>query len=232
VEGRPAPDCVDKASTPLRAAAYARVSVSNGSDSIPAQLEHCSAYATSKGFEIVAEFSDDGISGAKGDDERDGLAAAIAAIEDGQAEVIIAHRADRYARALHVQEAVYAAAWRAGARVFEVIGGEILEDDPDDPYRTAMRQMAGVFAQLERGLIRARMQGGRRRARAAGRHIGGHRPYGYAIDASGNLTPLQSEQVVIARIRALRDGGAGIRAIGREVGLHPEKIRRILRKER
>jgi DNA invertase Pin-like site-specific DNA recombinase len=219
----------EPSSSRLRAALYARVSVSNGSDSIPAQLEHCRAYAATEGFGIVAEFSDDGISGAKGDDERDGLAAAIAAIEDGQAGVIIAHRADRYARALHVQEAVYAAVWRAGGRVFEAIGGEILEDDPDDPYRTAMRQMAGVFAQLERGLIRARMQGGRRRAQAAGRHIGGHRPYGYTIDAdSGNLTPLQSEQVVIARIRALRCGGAGIREIGREVGLHPEQIRRIL----
>src|SRR4051794_5446570 len=150
-----------------RLVAYARVSVSNGSDSLEAQFEEIRAWAEREGWEIVAEFTDDGISGTRGEDEREGLAAAITAIVDGDADAICAHRADRYARALHVQEAIYAAVWRSEGRVFEV-AGEILRDDPDDPYRTAMRQMAGVFAELERNVIRSRMQRGRRRAKAAG----------------------------------------------------------------
>jgi DNA invertase Pin-like site-specific DNA recombinase len=196
-----------------RLAAYARVSVSNGSDSLEAQLEEIRSWAQREGFEIVGEFTDDGISGVKGEDERDGLAAAISAIGDGEADAICAHRADRYARALHVQEAVYAAVWRASGRVFEVVGGEILEDDPDDPYRTAMRQMAGVFSQLERGMVRARMQRGRRRAKAAGRHIGGSAPYGYRVAESGNLQPIAEEQENIARVVELRQSGETFRAI-------------------
>jgi hypothetical protein len=39
-------------------------------------------------------------------------------------------------------------------------GSELLEDDPDDPMHIAIRQMRGVFAQLERGLIRQRMAKG------------------------------------------------------------------------
>jgi hypothetical protein len=34
---------------------------------------------------------------------------------------------------------------------------EILEDDPEDPMRTAIRQIRCVFAELERGVIRQRM---------------------------------------------------------------------------
>ena len=30
--------------------------------------------------------------------------------------------------------------------------GEILPDDPEDPMRTAMHQMMGAFAQLDRGM--------------------------------------------------------------------------------
>ena len=195
-----------------RVVAYARVSVSNGSDSLEAQLEEIRSWAEREGFEIVAEHTDDGISGVKGEDEREGLAAAITAITDGDADLICAHRSDRYARALHVQEAVYAAVWRAGGRVFEV-GGEIVQDDPDDPYRTAMRQMAGVFAELERNVIRSRMQRGRRRARAAGKHIGGSAPYGFEVAESGNLLPIAEEQKIIRRIVKLRQSGETFRAI-------------------
>ena len=201
----------------MKLVAYARVSVSNGSDSLEAQLEEIRSWAKREGVEIVAEFTDDGISGAKGEDERDGLAAAISSIVDGEADAICAHRADRYARALHVQEAVYAAVWRNSGRIFEVLGGEILEDNPEDPYRTAMRQMAGVFGQLERGLVRARLQGGRRRARAAGRHIGGSAPYGFEVADSGNLLPIAEEQEHIRRVVELRTGGETFRAIAEQL---------------
>ena len=65
------------------------------------------------------------------------------------------------------QEGVLAQVWASGGRAFSLgDGGEVLEDDPDDPIRTAVRQMRGVFAQLERGLIRQRMARGKK-AKAA-----------------------------------------------------------------
>jgi len=230
-----APTSTDHASPApagLRAVVYARVSVSNGSDSLDAQRDYCREYADSIGAVVVEEYEDDGISGTRGGDEREGLSATLSAIVEGRADVLIVHRLDRLARELHLQEAILARAWDAGGEVHETISGVVLQDDPSDPMRTFARQVCGAARQLERGLIVARMQGGRRRARAAGRHIGGHRPYGYTIDAdSGNLNPLPPEQAVIARIRELRAAGLGLRAIGREVGLHVEQVRRILARE-
>ena len=216
----------------LRAVLYARVSVSNGSDSLDAQLEACREWAAEQGFEVVAEHVDDGISGAKGDDERAGLASALALIEDGAAEGVVCHRADRLARQLHLSEAILARVWAAGGRVFCVDGGEIIEDDSSDPMRVFCRQVLAAAAQLERGLIIARMQGGRRRARAAGRHIGGTRPFGYDVREDGQLVEREDEQATIRRLRELRAKGLGLRAIGREVRLHPEQVRRILARKK
>jgi DNA invertase Pin-like site-specific DNA recombinase len=221
----------EPATSGLRAVVYARVSVSNGSDSLEAQRDYCRDYAGSLGAEIVAEHEDDGISGTKGSDARDGLSAALATLEDGCADVLIVHRLDRLARELHLQEAILARAWDAGGQVHETVSGEVLQDDPSDPMRTFARQVCGAARQLERGMIVARMQGGRRRARAAGRHIGGTRPYGYTVAEDGTLEPLEEEQRVIRRVRELRAAGAGIREIGREIGLHPEAVRRVLARE-
>lgn len=220
-------DHASGAPAPLRAVLYARTSAANGSDSLEAQLDHCRSYAATIGAEVVEEYADDGVSGAK--HERDGLSGALAAIVERRADLLVVHRLDRLARELHLQEAVLSRVWVAGGQVHEAVFGEIPQDDPDDPMRTFCRQVMGAAAQLERGLVRARLTGGKRRARAAGRHIGGRRaPFGFEVADSGNLTPLPSEQAIIRRARELREAGAGIREIGREVGLHPEQVRRIL----
>lgn len=198
----------------MKLVAYLRVSVANHSDSLDAQAEAIRAWAESEGHEIVGTHSDDGISGTRGADEREGLALAIASIVYNGAEGLAVHRLDRLARELHLQEAILAKVWDAGGCIFEVIGGEVLADDPTDPMRTFARQVCGAARQLERGTIVARMQGGRRRARAAGRHVGGSRPYGYEIEPdTRNLIPIAEEQAVIRRVVELRQSDETFRAI-------------------
>ncbi|GAA0452484.1 recombinase family protein [Streptomyces olivaceiscleroticus] len=94
-------------------------------------------------------------------DEREELMEAMEWIADDRADGILAPNLDRLARELTVQEAVLAYTWALGGRVFTADHGEHLEDDEDDPMRTAMRQMRGVFHQLDRGLIRKRLRDGR-----------------------------------------------------------------------
>lgn len=72
-------------------------------------------------------------------------------------------RLDRLARALTVHQAALATVWRFGGRLFTTESGEVMPDDPDDPMRTAMRQMAGVFAELEKRMLVKRLTDGRRR---------------------------------------------------------------------
>ena len=88
-------------------------------------------------------------------------------------------------------------------------GGEIRRDDPNDPHRRFLRQVMGAAAELERGLIKARLHGGRRRKAAAGGFIGGrplHPKYGYLL-VEGVYEAVGEEQAVIGRIMALRESG-------------------------
>jgi DNA invertase Pin-like site-specific DNA recombinase len=111
------------------------------------------------------------------------------------------------------QEGVLADVWRSGGRVFSLgDGGEVLEDDPDDPMRTAIRQMRGVFAQLERGLIRQRMTKGKREKAAQGGYVGGAPAFGF-VAVGGALVKNSDEQRALVRMRELRAQGQSLRAI-------------------
>lgn len=199
----------------MKLAAYCRTSTQNGAgaDSLEAQEQACRDWADAHGHEVVIVFRDDALSGALGIEDRPGLAASLVALEDGTAEGLVVHRPDRLARELHVQEVALAHAWAAGkhVRVFEAAeGAEIVRDDPNDPQRRFLRQVMGAAAELERGLIKARLQGGRRRKAAQGGYVGGrriHRRYGYELVA-GEYAPVPDEQEIIDYIRNLRREGA------------------------
>ena len=69
-----------------------------------------------------------------------------------------------------------------GRRVFTLDAGEVQQDDPDDPMRTALRQMMGVFPQLERGMVPARLRRSKEAKRAQGGYLGGQVSYGRKPD--------------------------------------------------
>jgi len=128
-------------------------------------------------------------------DERDGLMDAVQWIADGRADGILAPNLDRLARELTVQEAVLAYVWALGGRVFTADHGEHLEDDETDPMRTAMRQMRGVFHQLDRGLIRKRLREGREAKGKQGGYAFGAPPFGKQV-VDGDLVDLPQEKDV------------------------------------
>jgi len=190
----------------------------------------------------VTSFADEGISGANGIDTRRGLYDAIAAIDDGTAGGIVFTSLDRLARRMTDQEGILARVWAPGGRAFSIgDGGEVLEDDPDDPMRTAVRQMRGVFAQLERGLIRQRMAKGRREKLAAGGYIGGAPAFGLSAEGKA-LVEDATEQACITRITQLSDDGKSLREIVAILNLedlkprrgqwHPTTVSRVLRRAR
>ncbi len=206
---------------------YVRVSTANQAlgDGPAAQDEAIRAWVVEHGHQVVGVCRDDGKSGTLEDTDRPALLDALALLEAGDADVLVVHRLDRLARALHVQEAVLARAWAAGASVWEVVGDrEVLRDDPDDPMRTFVRQVMGAAAQLERGMVVARLQGGRRRSMARGGYVGGWIGYGYRRDGH-RLVPIDFEQRVIARLIDLRQEGATLREIAMQLnaeGIEPK----------
>ncbi len=116
------------------------------------------------------------------------------------------HRLDRLARELHVQEAVLGRVWGAEAHAFEAVEGEIPRDDPDDPYRTFVRQVMGAAALLERAMIAARLRGGRKRKRERGGYAGGFKRRGYEIDEEGRLVPDDATGEILRKVIETREG--------------------------
>jgi len=198
---------------------YARVSTANQAlgDSVDAQGQAIREWAASRGGCVVDVEADLGRSGALDAVDRPGLLSAVGAIEEGRASVLAVHRLDRLARALHVQEAVLARVWAAGGEVWEAVGDRpVLNDDPDDPMRTFVRQVMGAAGQLERGLAVARLQGGRRRKVERGGYAGGWIPYGFERVGTGRdaaLIEVPTEQATIVRIRRASARGLSLRRI-------------------
>jgi DNA invertase Pin-like site-specific DNA recombinase len=195
----------------MRLAAYVRVSTQEQADKghgLDVQRSAIRKWARANGHRIVSWHADEGISGAKPADERPGLADALRVVRAREATGLVVARLDRLARSVTVQEAVLAEVWhRLDARMFEVTG-EVLRDDPDDPMRTAMREMAGVFAGLERRMIAKRLRDGRVMKAAKGGHATGRYPYGW-----GPAGPVPDQQKALRRMRTLRAEGRSTRDI-------------------
>jgi DNA invertase Pin-like site-specific DNA recombinase len=173
-------------------------------------------------------------------DRRDGLEDALAAVRYNGADGLVVPSLDRLARSLTVQEAALQQVWAAGGRVFAIDTGEVLQDDPDDPVRTFVRQVLGAVSQLEAGMIARRLRRGRMHKAAAGGYAHGAPPYGWKAE-EGELVLDDDEQAVRNRMEALRDRGASLRAIADELNgmgvpakrggrWHPQTVARVLQR--
>jgi DNA invertase Pin-like site-specific DNA recombinase len=199
----------------MKLVAYVRVSstgqVEHG-QGLNMQRTAIRAWAKANGHKIVLWCEDAGVSGAKCALDRHGLTDALTALRDRKASGLVFRDLERLARALHIQEAVLAEAWQGkDVRVFTV-DGEVLRDDPDDPMRTAMRQVTGVFAELDRRLTVRKLKQGRDAKAAKGGHANGR--YAYGTDRDG---PVPAEQAALTRMTALRASGASTYAIARDL---------------
>ena len=215
----------------MRLVAYLRVSSEGQVDGYGLNVQEAAvrSWARAHRHRIVAVYRDVA-SGATDAVDRPGLSAALLALEHPpEAEGLVVARLDRLARALTVQEAALAVAWRAGGRVFAADVGEILRDDPDDPMRTALRQVVGVFAELDRRMVVKRLRDGRAAKAATGRHANGAYPFGYRGAGRGrdrNRAPEPAEGAAVARLLELRRLGYSTRAIAAMLDAEGHKPRR------
>ena len=122
---------------------------------------------------IASEYFDAAVSGADPIDDRPGFKALIERIASNGVRTVIVEDASRFARTLMVQEAGIAILVSMGVRVLTSRGDDLT--DSDDEMRVAMRQIAGVFSQLEKTRLVKKLKAARDRRRATGARVEGRR---------------------------------------------------------
>ncbi len=144
-----------------RAALYARVSTVRHGQDVGLQLDELRQVAAQRGFVVVQEFVDDGISGAKA--SRPALDRMMADAQAGRIDVVMVWKLDRLARSLaHLLEIV---ATLSAAHVSFVS----LRDPgiyTTTPTGRLMLQIVGAFGEFERALVQERVRAGVERAKA------------------------------------------------------------------
>ena len=208
----------------MKVALYARVSseAQEARGTIGSQLEVLRARVAAEGHELVAEFCDDGYSGARLN--RPGLDALRDQAEAGAFDAVWCLSPDRLARAYAYQVLVLDELEQFGVRV-------LFSDAPaidDDPQARLLTQVQGVIAEYERCKIAERNRRGRLFRARAGEMVTWKAPYGYRRvprDATGpaRLEVFKPEAAVVRRIYDdYVNGGLSIRHIMR--ALNTEQI--------
>jgi DNA invertase Pin-like site-specific DNA recombinase len=148
------------------------------------------AFAKRAGFDIVETFRDPAVPGKDDILKRPGFAKLLERIATNGVKTVIVEDASRFARHLMTQETGIATLIGLGVRVLAANGDDLT--DTDDEFRIAMRQMLGVFAQLEKTRLVKKLRGARERKRATG------------VKVEGRKSHAESRPEVVAEAKRLR----------------------------
>src|SRR5688500_7744989 len=140
---------------PHYAVAYMRTSsatnVGSDRDSEKRQRAAIEAFTKRASLAVVDWFYDPAVSGADPIEARPGFAALLDRTESNGVRTVVGEDASRFARHLVTQELGIPALIGRGVRVLTAPGDDLT--NTDDPFKVAVRQIAGAFAQLEKARL-------------------------------------------------------------------------------
>lgn len=194
---------------PRRAVAYLRASKDEQKLSPEAQRAAVETWAAREGVQVASWHVDQGVCSVDPIEERPSLMAALVALREQGAGLLVVAKRDRLARDVVLSAMVERAATQSGARVVSAAG----EGNGESPADAFMRTVIDGAAQYERALIRQRTKAALAAKRARGERVGSV-PLGCRVALDGQaLEPDPAEQAVLARVRELRREGVSLRAI-------------------
>lgn len=193
----------------MKTAIYARVSTTTN-QSVEMQLRDLWELADRRGFEIVGEYCDEGVSGAK--NSRPGLDRLLADAEARQFSVILVWKLDRLGRSL-----VHLVRLMEDFRRLDI---ELVSFSEGLDFTTTtgklLFQIISAFAEFERDCIRERVRAGMRNAKAKGKRIG-RPPRTYL-----------SEEMKKAIAEAYRRGEGSLRKLAARFGTTATMVQRCV----
>ena len=190
-----------------RVAIYVRVSTDK--QTIENQLRELRRVAEHRGWKVVQEYRDAGISGAKGREARPGLDAMLKDAQRRRFDVVMAWAIDRLGRSLIDLLGTIQALEACGVDLY--LDQQAL--DTTTPAGKLMFQITGAFAEFERSMIRQRVNAGLKRAVEAGKQLG--RP--------------RIDPALEKRIQSQLRTGKGMLKIAIELGVGSGTVQRIKR---
>ena len=193
-----------------RVALYARVSTEN--QTTDNQLIELRVLAERMGWEIVGEFVDHAISGAKGRDQRPAFDKLQKGAVRKDFDMVAAWSVDRLGRSLQDLVGFLNEIHASGADLYLHQQGI----NTGTPAGKALFQMCGVFAEFERSMIKERVQSGIARSKLTGTKSG--KPHGRPPNLS-NPEP---------HIRKLREEGLSMLKIAKQLGIGTSTVQRVL----
>jgi DNA invertase Pin-like site-specific DNA recombinase len=199
-----------------RAALYLRVSTDG--QSVENQRPILGAVAERRGWPVVATYEDAGISGGKGRDSRPGFDAMLNDATRRRFDVLLFWSIDRLGRSTAMVATALAELEAAGVAIY----ADKEAVDATTAHGRAMLQMAAVFAELERAMIRERVMAGLARAKAESaeqRRQRGKKAIGWP------RIPAKIE----AQIRAQLAIGTGIVKVAKKSGVGVSTVRLVKR---
>jgi DNA invertase Pin-like site-specific DNA recombinase len=205
---------IDQAKTLKKAFGYLRVSGDGQvqGDGFPRQRAAILKWAASNGYRIVRWFQEEGVSGCAEGIDRPAFTEMKEALLANGVKTVIIERLDRIARDVIIQESILKDLTKRG---FELISAAEPDLCSNDPYRSAMRQMLGVFAELDRKTIVLKLRAARQRMKAKTGRCEGRKPYGHR----------EGETQLFERMKEMHAAGATWESIAKTLNAEGIKTR-------
>lgn len=194
------------------------------------QREAITRYSAGHATVIEHEFKEEGVAGKLSEIDRPAFKAMVETLLGNCCRLIIVERLDRLARGYTMQEHLLT---YLACKGIEVISAETEENVTaalmGDPMKRAMVQMQGIFAELEKNLIVAKLKKARDRAKAKTGRCEGKKPFGRD----------ETEAATLAKMLAYRAQGMTYKRIALHLNVerlrprhgltwHPATVQRIL----
>jgi len=192
----------------MKAIGYIRVSTQEQTDgvSLEAQQAKIEAWCQVNDYDLVAIYSDAGISG-KAMDNRQGLGKVMDVI--GKGDALVAYSLSRLSRSTKDMLDMAETLERKGADLVSLTE----KVDTTTAAGKMVFRMLAVLNEFERDQVSERTKSALSHKKSKGERIGTV-PYGYRLDADGiSLVKFDVEQKLLAKMRRLRRSGRKLREI-------------------
>jgi putative DNA-invertase from lambdoid prophage Rac len=190
---------------------YVRVSAdrqAEDGESLGAQERTIVGYAIMHGLYVDRVLVERAVSGSRPIAERPEGAKLLATLQPG--DTVITAKLDRMFRsALDALDILAKLKYRDVSLHMIDLGGDVTSNGISKLVFTIL----SAVAEAERDRIRERIADVKRDQRTRGRFLGGTVPFGYRLGQDGELMEHQEEQAAIREARAMKEGGASLRAI-------------------